>query len=388
MWAALKAAARAGALIWLVASFALPAEAKPAPKAHASQTHAAKAHVTKAKGGKARVSKAHAKGPPAKIHASKATVAKAAPPKPKPEPLQAAAYAPPEHHASYASCGDAPEPFQKAAVENAKSIDSLDWKPFGLPEKGWAIYEILVAQEIGTTCGAGTPGFAKALGAFQAKYSLPADGVFALPTFETLKGVWQERRPFVMMRVQKLCPDAPAEQMLIGIPKDQETFERQDRALRLDTILAYEAMVAAARNESSVLRADPKALSIFSGYRSPESDKIRCDTEHNCDGARRAACSAHRTGTAVDLDVGWAQGVQADTTTTENRMMQTRTAAYKWMVKNAGRFGFVNYPFEPWHWEYVGPLTALGQTPAPLPAPGAPAGSAAVQAAQGGTTGP
>lgn len=379
-------------MIGLAATLALPAEAKPAPKARPAKAHAAKDHVTKAKASAARVSKAHAKGPPPKARVSKVAVAKAPPP--RLAPALAATYAPPEHHANYASCGDAPELFQKAAVENAKSIDTLDWKPFGLPEKGWAIYEILVAQEIGTHCGAGTPGFAKALGAFQAKYSLPADGVFALPTFETLKGVWQERRPFVMMRVQKLCPDAPAEPMLIGIPQEQETFARPDRSLRLDALLAYEQMVAAARAESSALRADPKALSIFSGYRSPESDKIRCDTEHNCDGARRAACSAHRTGTAVDLDVGWAQGVTADTTTTENRMMQTRTAAYKWMVKNASRFGFVNYPFEPWHWEYVGPLTALGQVPAALPSSGTAAAAVQAgavqqpQAAQAGTTGP
>jgi hypothetical protein len=24
------------------------------------------------------------------------------------------------------------------------------------------------------------------------------------------------------------------------------------------------------------------------------------------------------------------------------------------MVANAARFGFVNYPFEPWHWEWTG----------------------------------
>ena len=28
--------------------------------------------------------------------------------------------------------------------------------------------------------------------------------------------------------------------------------------------------------------------------------------------------------------------------------------AYRWLVANADRFGFVNYPFEPWHWEWTG----------------------------------
>jgi LAS superfamily LD-carboxypeptidase LdcB len=32
----------------------------------------------------------------------------------------------------------------------------------------------------------------------------------------------------------------------------------------------------------------------------------------------------------------------------------TRTATYRWLLANAGRFGFVNYPFEPWHWEWTG----------------------------------
>jgi LAS superfamily LD-carboxypeptidase LdcB len=30
------------------------------------------------------------------------------------------------------------------------------------------------------------------------------------------------------------------------------------------------------------------------------------------------------------------------------------TPAYRWLVANAGRFGFVNYVFEPWHWEWTG----------------------------------
>ena len=32
----------------------------------------------------------------------------------------------------------------------------------------------------------------------------------------------------------------------------------------------------------------------------------------------------------------------------------SRTPAYRWLVANADRFGFVPYPFEPWHWEWTG----------------------------------
>ena len=37
-----------------------------------------------------------------------------------------------------------------------------------------------------------------------------------------------------------------------------------------------------------------------------------------------------------------------------NRMIQVQTPVYKWLVKNAARFGFYPYFYEPWHWEYVG----------------------------------
>lgn len=261
--------------------------------------------------------------------------------------------------APYATCGDAPKPFVEAAGKNAESIDTLDWAPFGPHEKGWAIYEILINQEIGTSCGAGTAVFALKLGDFQAKYQLAPDGVFTPATFEVLKGVWQERRPFVMLRVQHLCPDTPSPANLKAVPKDEEAFDRDDRALRADALDAYQQMVAAARRKSGAIATDPNALKVFSGYRDPASDAVRCETEHNCDGAHRASCSAHRTGTAIDLDVGNMQGVHADDATTDNRMLQTRTPAYRWMVANASRFGFVNYAFEPWHWEYVkGPLPA------------------------------
>jgi hypothetical protein len=279
----------------------------------------------------------------------------------------ACAMAPRAEAGAYASCGDAPKAFVAAAKKNGESIDTLDWAPFGPKEKGWAIYEPLLNQEIGTTCGAGTAVFAQKLADFQTRYHLAPDGVFTPAVFEVFKGVWQERRPFVMLRVQHLCPDAPLAKDLAPVPKADESFDRDDRYLRADAYKAYLQMLAAARAESGAIAADPKALTIFSGYRSPESDAARCEIEHNCDGAHRASCSAHRTGTAIDLDVGYIADEHADDATTLNRMMQTRTPAYRWLVANAGRFGFVNYAYEPWHWEYVkGPLPA---TQPPLAAP-------------------
>jgi LAS superfamily LD-carboxypeptidase LdcB len=43
-----------------------------------------------------------------------------------------------------------------------------------------------------------------------------------------------------------------------------------------------------------------------------------------------------------------------DSSADENRRWQAATPAYRWLVANAARFGFVNYPFEPWHWEWTG----------------------------------
>jgi LAS superfamily LD-carboxypeptidase LdcB len=52
--------------------------------------------------------------------------------------------------------------------------------------------------------------------------------------------------------------------------------------------------------------------------------------------------------------VGAAPGGRPESTDDANRLFQSRTATYRWLVANAGRFGFVPYPFEPWHWEWTG----------------------------------
>ena len=84
------------------------------------------------------------------------------------------------------------------------------------------------------------------------------------------------------------------------------------------------------------------------------ADAARCRAEGNCDGIVRARCSAHRTGLAADMYVGQAPGFGPDSSADPNRLFMTRTPTYRWLVANARRFGFVNYPFEPWHWEWTG----------------------------------
>jgi LAS superfamily LD-carboxypeptidase LdcB len=95
-------------------------------------------------------------------------------------------------------------------------------------------------------------------------------------------------------------------------------------------------------------------MKVFSGYRSPAYDAARCAEQNNCNGRERAACSPHRTGLALDLYLGAAPGFTADSSADANRLAIAEGPAYRWMLLNAQRFGFVNYPFEPWHWEWTG----------------------------------
>ena len=118
-------------------------------------------------------------------------------------------------------------------------------------------------------------------------------------------------------------------------------------------------MVAAARAEVPEVAGDPELLQIFSGFRDPEADAARCAAQNNCDGVRRAVCSPHRTGTAVDLYVGQLFDMGVDSTLPASRLHMTRGATYRWLVRNAGRFGFVPYVYEPWHWEWIGPPAAV-----------------------------
>jgi LAS superfamily LD-carboxypeptidase LdcB len=49
----------------------------------------------------------------------------------------------------------------------------------------------------------------------------------------------------------------------------------------------------------------------------------------------------------------WARSA-SDSSDDANRRFVSQTPVYRWRVENAARFGFVNYVFEPWHWEWRG----------------------------------
>lgn len=240
------------------------------------------------------------------------------------------------------------------AASNQASIRAQPWSPFRRPEVGWDVYEPLIAHEIDTSCDASSPGFAAALARWRRDRGLGGEGAMDLATLETLARTWQARRPFVAQSRQA-CPAAPPEASLEAA-RPTEVFGGKPALMNPEALTAYRAMLAAARAEAPRVAADRRLMTIFSAYRSPAYDAARCLRDQNCHGITRAACSAHRTGLAIDVYLGAAPGHPVDSSDDVNRDFIAHGPAYGWMVKNAGRFGFVNYAFEPWHWEWTGTL--------------------------------
>lgn len=248
--------------------------------------------------------------------------------------------------------------YETAAKLNAASLETAPITPFGRSEAGWRIYAPQVARTIGTPCAPETKGFAATLAGWQAHHRLHATGSVNLETMEAMKVDWQQARPFVQEMHGGTCPDAPADADLANtVPR--EGWSGKVAKLEPGALAALRTMVAAAREADPRIAADPQMLQIVSAFRSPAYDSERCAKERNCNGLVRARCSAHRTGRAIDLYIGALPGQSPVSSDDENRLFQTRTPAYRWLVANAARFGFVNYVFEPWHWEWTG-------SPAPI----------------------
>ncbi len=240
--------------------------------------------------------------------------------------------------------------YDAATAANAASLRTLAWTPFHRPEIGWETYAPRIAEEIGAACGPETPGFAAALSRWQQKRRLPATGMLDEASFKVMNGAWELQRPFVRLSATGACPQAPSGANLTRVD-GAEAFGGKAIKLRSEALDSYRRMVAAARSESPTIGADHSLLTIVSGYRTPEDDNARCAKDNDCGNVTRAFCSAHRTGLAIDLNLGGGSPISSDD---QNRLRQTKTPAYAWMVANAGRFGWVNYPFEPWHWEWTG----------------------------------
>lgn len=250
--------------------------------------------------------------------------------------------------ASAMPCDTGPAP---AAAANAASYATLSWSPFGRAETGWQVYYPRIAAAVASQCAPQTPGFAAAIAVWQRAHRLPGSGVLDAATFGAMKAEWQGARPFV--HASRICPMPPPLTALVQASA-AESYGGKAVLLRPRALEAYRAMIAAARKAEPALRREPRAFQIFSGFRDPAADAARCATEGNCQGIVRASCSAHRTGLAMDIWVGQAAGYGPDSSADANRLAMVATPEYRWLLANASRFGFVNYAFEPWHWEWTG----------------------------------
>lgn len=238
-----------------------------------------------------------------------------------------------------------------ALADNVRFRDSLDWTFGGKSQRGWYLYESLIQQTIGSDAKTDSPEFARAVAVWQQQNALVPTGCINDETlYQFIKG-WQ---------AQRLNSTAyPTEDQLVTAPiADFYDPTRQIDLLKIEreTYAAYKRMVAAAAKELKLkttatgdLAPDEKFFRIVSAFRSREYQAKLRAAEPDAGRAALAFNSPHFTGHAIDIYVGGEPVITKDL----NRAIQVQTPAYKWLVKNASRFGFYPYYYEPWHWEYV-----------------------------------
>jgi len=231
--------------------------------------------------------------------------------------------------------------FAAAAARNTTLRNELNWTFGGKQQRGWYLYDSLIGKTLNTQHDTTTSDFAAALAVWQKKTRLSADGVLDENSLMRMISQWQSTR------LKNRTPATP-DQLLTVPPAD---FYDPGRAAELrqverNTYAAYKEMIAAADKD---LKLSPKYLKIVSAFRSREyQDQLR-QRSPNSGSAGLAVNSPHFTGRALDIYVG---GDPVDTKDS-NRAIQVNTPAYRWLVRNAERFGFRPYFYEPWHWEYV-----------------------------------
>jgi uncharacterized protein YcbK (DUF882 family) len=247
----------------------------------------------------------------------------------------------------------APALAEAAAQQNRALKDTLSWT-FSGKQRGWAIYVPLIQRLIGTEADAASENFAASLARWQKRVGLKASGVLDEQTMMRMVSTWQAPR----LRSGACQPSA---QMITAPPAEFYDPARKDelRQVERETYAAYKRMLAAALADSSLqlktqggeLAASEKYLKIISAFRSQKYQDGLHKLEPNATRAALARKSPHLTGRALDLYVGGEPTITKDS----NRALQTQTRAYKWLVKNAARFGFRPYFYEPWHWEHCAP---------------------------------
>jgi uncharacterized protein YcbK (DUF882 family) len=235
--------------------------------------------------------------------------------------------------------------FTSAAAENASLRNELTWTFGGKQQRGWYLYDLLIGETLNQHDDSTTPDFAESLAKWQKKRGLSADGVLDQDALMAMVSFWQSNR---LKNKVYATPD----QLLTAPPGDFYDPSRADdlRQVERNTYAAYKKMIAAAIADPSLkLAPGERYLKIVSSFRSREYQQKLRDQSPNSSSAGLAVNSPHFTGRALDLYVG---GSPVDTKDS-NRAIQVNTPVYRWLVRNADRFGFRPYFYEPWHWEYV-----------------------------------
>lgn len=248
--------------------------------------------------------------------------------------------------------------FGVAATRNIALRYELSWAFGGKQQRGWYLYAPLISRTIATEKDSATGDFADALSRWQRSAGLDPNGVLDDTTLYKFVSQWQS------VRLKDKTP-ARADQLLLASTSDFYDPTRPDelRQVERETYVAYKRMVAAALADDSLglkgtaaggLAPEEKFLKIVSSFRSREYQENLRRQSPNSGRAGLAVNSPHFTGRALDIYVG---GEPVETKDA-NRSLQVQTKAYRWLVKNADRFGFKPYYYEPWHWEYVGTPSA------------------------------
>lgn len=244
--------------------------------------------------------------------------------------------------------------FGAAATRNTALRYELTWAFGGKQQRGWYLYAPLISRTIETEKDSATGDFAGALSRWQRASGLEASGVLDDTTLYRFVSEWQSAR------LKDKTP-ARADQLLLAPTSDFYDPSRPEelRQVERETYAAYKRMVAAALADSSLglkgtaaggLAPEEKFMKIVSSFRSREYQQNLRRQSPNSGRAGLAVNSPHFTGRALDIYVG---GEPVETKDA-NRSLQVQTKVYRWLVRNADRFGFKPYYYEPWHWEFVG----------------------------------
>lgn len=235
--------------------------------------------------------------------------------------------------------------FGAAVSRNATSRNELSWSFGGKQQRGWYLYDLLIGKTLDIPNDTVSDDLPPALAIWQKKNGLSADGVLDESSLMAFVSHWQSNR------LKNRAPATP-EELVTAPPSDFYDPSRAPelRQVERNTYEAYKQMMAAAAADPALkLSPGENYFKIVSAYRSREYQEELRRKSPNAGRAGLAVNSPHFTGRALDIYVG---GSPVDTKDS-NRAIQVNTPAYQWLVRNAERFGFRPYFYEPWHWEYV-----------------------------------